>query len=233
MPRLPQSDSILSYHFERMRRGTPRLYNNNNTYKMKILLFDNYDSFTYNLLHILKELGADVEVHRNDKISLEEIERFDKILLSPGPGIPEEAGILLPLIRRYAPTKSILGVCLGEQAIGEAFGATLINLTDVHHGVCSDIRIVAKDPIFEGLEPGIRVGRYHSWAVSKENFPDCLEITAVDTEEGQIMGLRHREYDVRGIQFHPESVLTPKGKTIIRNWLEQSTREGSLGTSQG
>ena len=216
-----------------MRRGTPRLYNNNNIYKMKILLFDNYDSFTYNLLHILKELGADVEVHRNDKISLEEIERFDKILLSPGPGIPEEAGILLPLIRRYAPTKSILGVCLGEQAIGEAFGATLINLTDVHHGVCSDIRIVAKDPIFEGLEPGIRVGRYHSWAVSKENFPDCLEITAVDTEEGQIMGLRHREYDVRGIQFHPESVLTPKGKTIIRNWLEQSTREGSQGTSQG
>lgn len=221
MPRLPQSDSILSYHFERMRRDTPRLYNNNNIYKMKILLFDNYDSFTYNLLHILKELGADVEVHRNDKISLEEIERFDKILLSPGPGIPEEAGILLPLIRRYAPTKSILGVCLGEQAIGEAFGATLINLTDVHHGVCSDIRIVAKDPIFEGLEPGIRVGRYHSWAVSKENFPDCLEITAVDTEEGQIMGLRHREYDVRGIQFHPESVLTPKGKTIIENWLKR------------
>ena len=221
MPRLPQSDSILIYHFERMRRGTPRLYNNNNIYKMKILLFDNYDSFTYNLLHILKELGADVEVHRNDKISLEEIERFDKILLSPGPGIPEEAGILLPLIRRYAPTKSILGVCLGEQAIGEAFGATLINLTDVHHGVCSDIRIVAKDPIFEGLEPGIRVGRYHSWAVSKENFPDCLEITAVDTEEGQIMGLRHREYDVRGIQFHPESVLTPKGKTIIENWLKR------------
>ena len=193
MPRLLQFDSILSYHFETMRRGTPCLYNNNNIYKMKILLFDNYDSFTYNLLHILKELGADVEVHRNDKISLEEIERFDKILLSPGPGIPEEAGILLPLIRRYAPTKSILGVCLGEQAIGEAFGATLINLTDVHHGVCSDIRIVAKDPIFEGLEPGIRVGRYHSWAVSKENFPDCLEITAVDTEEGQIMGLRHRE----------------------------------------
>ena len=221
MPRLPQSDSILSYHFERMRRGTPRLYNNNNIYKMKILLFDNYDSFTYKLQHILKELGADVEVHRNDKISLEEIERFDKILLSPGPGIPEEAGILLPLIRRYAPTKSILGVCLGEQAIGEAFGATLINLTDVHHGVCSDIRIVAKDPIFEGLEPGIRVGRYHSWAVSKENFPDCLEITAVDTEEGQIMGLRHREYDVRGIQFHPESVLTPKGKTIIENWLKR------------
>ncbi|WP_455625067.1 anthranilate synthase component II [Parabacteroides sp.] len=188
---------------------------------MKILLFDNYDSFTYNLLHILKELGADVEVRRNDKISLEEIERFDKILLSPGPGIPEEAGILLPLIRRYAPTKSILGVCLGEQAIGEAFGAKLVNLTEVHHGVCSDVRIIAPDPIFEGLEPGMRVGRYHSWVVSKEDFPDCLEITAIDTIEGQIMGLRHREYDVRGIQFHPESVLTPKGKVIIENWLKK------------
>ena len=149
---------------------------------MKVLLFDNYDSFTYNLLHILKELGAEVEVHRNDKISLDEVERFDKILLSPGPGIPEEAGILLPLIRRYAPTKSILGVCLGEQAIGQAFGATLINLADVHHGVCSDIRVTVP-------------------------------------EEGQIMALHHREYDVRGIQFHPESVLTPKGKAIIRNWL--------------
>lgn len=186
---------------------------------MKILLFDNYDSFTYNLLHILKEQGADVEVHRNDKITLDEVDRFDKILLSPGPGIPEEAGILLPLIRRYAPTKSILGVCLGEQAIGESFGATLINLTDVHHGVCSDIRVIAKDPIFAGLEPGFRAGRYHSWAVSKENFPECLEITAVDREEGQIMGLRHRAFDVRGIQFHPESVLTPQGKTIICNWL--------------
>lgn len=121
---------------------------------MKVLLFDNYDSFTYNLLHILKELDVDVEVHRNDKISLDEVERFDKILLSPGPGIPEEAGILLPLIRRYAPTKSILGVCLGEQAIGEAFGATLTNLTDVHHGVCSDIRVKVPDPLFTGLEPG-------------------------------------------------------------------------------
>ena len=185
----------------------------------KILLFDNYDSFTYNLLHILKELGADVEVHRNDKISLEEVDRFDKILLSPGHGIPEEAGILLPLIRRYAPTKSILGVCLGEQAIGEAFGATLINLTDVHHGVCSDIKVTAKEPLFAGLEPGFRAGRYHSWVVSRENFPDCLEITAEDMEEKQIMALRHRTYDVRGIQFHPESVLTPKGKTIIENWL--------------
>ena len=186
----------------------------------KILLFDNYAYFPYNLLHLLKELGAEVEVHRNDKISLEEVDRFDKILLSPGPGIPEEAGILLPLIRRYAPTKSILGVCLGEQAIGEAFGATLINLTDVHHGVCSDIRVTAKEPLFAGLEAGFRAGRYHSWAVSRENFPDCLEITAEDMEEKQIMALRHRTYDVRGIQFHPESVLTPKGKIIIENWLK-------------
>ena len=186
---------------------------------MKILLFDNYDSFTYNLLHILKELGADVEVFRNDKITLDEVDRFDKIVLSPGPGIPEEAGILLPLIRRYAPTKSIRGVCLGEQAIGEAFGAKLINLTEVHHGVCSDVRVVANDPLFNGLDRTLRVGRYHSWVVSKEDLPDCLEITAEDTEEGQIMGLRHKEYNVRGIQFHPESVLTPQGKEIIKNWL--------------
>ena len=186
---------------------------------MKILLFDNYDSFTYNLLHILKEFGADVEVFRNDKITLDEVDRFDKIVLSPGPGIPEEAGILLPLIRRYAPTKSILGVCLGEQAIGEAFGAKLINLTEVHHGVCSDVRVVANDPLFNGLDRTLRVGRYHSWVVSKEDLPDCLEITAEDTEEGQIMGLRHKEYNVRGIQFHPESVLTPQGKEIIKNWL--------------
>ena len=147
------------------------------------------------------------------------MDRFDKIVLSPGPGIPEEAGILLPLIRRYAPTKSILGVCLGEQAIGEAFGAKLINLTEVHHGVCSDVRVVANDPLFNGLDRTLRVGRYHSWVVSKEDLPDCLEITAEDTEEGQIMGLRHKEYNVRGIQFHPESVLTPQGKEIIKNWL--------------
>lgn len=187
----------------------------------KVLLFDNYDSFTYNLLHILKEMGASVEVHRNDQISLDEVERFDKILLSPGPGIPEEAGILLPLIRRYAPTKSILGVCLGEQAIGEAFGAKLVNLTEVHHGECSEVRLTVPDPLFEGLESQIHVGRYHSWVVSREAFPDCLEITAEDLIEGQVMALRHRTYNVRGIQFHPESVLTPKGKIILRNWLER------------
>ncbi|MDD4514450.1 aminodeoxychorismate/anthranilate synthase component II [Massilibacteroides sp.] len=187
---------------------------------MKIILFDNYDSFTYNLLHILKESGADVEVHRNDKISLDEIERFDKILLSPGPGIPSEAGLLLPLIQRYAPTKSILGVCLGEQAIGEVFGAKLINLTDVHHGVCSDIRVLKQDRLFEGLGTSFRAGRYHSWAISQENFPDCLEIIADDFEEGQIMAIRHKTFDVKGIQFHPESVLTPQGKLIIQNWLK-------------
>lgn len=188
---------------------------------MKILLVDNYDSFTYNLLHILKELGAEVEVHRNDKISLDEVDRFDKILLSPGPGIPSEAGILLPLIKRYAPTKSILGVCLGEQAIGEAFGAKLINLTDVHHGICSDIRVLKEDRLFEGLGSSFRAGRYHSWVVSKEDLPECLEITADDFIEGQIMALRHRQYDVKGIQFHPESVLTPEGKRIIANWLKE------------
>ncbi|MDR1646207.1 MAG: aminodeoxychorismate/anthranilate synthase component II [Tannerellaceae bacterium] len=184
------------------------------------LLFDNYDSFTYNLLHILREAGENVEVHRNDRIPLEDVERFDRILLSPGPGIPQEAGILLPLIRRYAPHKSILGVCLGEQAIGEVFGAQLLNLPDVRHGICSDIRTLAKDPLFEGLHPGFRAGRYHSWVVSKDDFPDCLEVTAEDAGEGHIMALRHREYNVRGIQFHPESILTPKGKTIITNWLK-------------
>ncbi|MDR2809150.1 MAG: aminodeoxychorismate/anthranilate synthase component II [Tannerellaceae bacterium] len=184
-----------------------------------ILLFDNYDSFTYNLLHILKELGENVEVHRNDRISLDEVERFDRIVLSPGPGIPGEAGILLPLIRRYASAKSILGVCLGEQAIGEAFGAKLLNLANVHHGVCSDIRVVGKDPLFDGLTPAFRAGRYHSWVVSREDFPDSLEITAEDCKDGHIMALRHKTYNVRGIQFHPESILTPEGKHMIINWL--------------
>jgi anthranilate synthase component 2 len=187
---------------------------------MKILLLDNYDSFTYNLLHLLRELGGDAEVFRNDKITVEEAGRFDKILLSPGPGIPEEAGILLPLIRRYASEKSILGVCLGEQAIGEVFGARLLNLSHVHHGICSDIRITAHDEkLFEGLGSCFRAGRYHSWVVSREAFPDCLEVTAEDVEEKQVMAIRHRVYDVRGVQFHPESVLTPQGKTVIFNWL--------------
>lgn len=184
-----------------------------------ILLLDNYDSFTYNLLHLVKELGATrVEVFRNDRISLDEVERFDKIILSPGPGIPEEAGLLLPIIRRYAPTKSILGVCLGHQAIGEAFGAHLENLTEVYHGVQTPIDIIGEDFLFQGLSPEILVGRYHSWVVSNNDIPECLEITARSREK-QIMALRHKTYDVHGIQFHPESVLTPQGKTIIQNFL--------------
>ena len=185
---------------------------------MNCLLLDNYDSFTYNLRHILLELGVATDVRRNDKISLEEVAVYDKILLSPGPGIPSEAGILLPLIKKYASSKSILGVCLGEQAIGEVFGAKLLNLKEVYHGVCSDIRVLVKEPIFEGLYPGFRAGRYHSWVVSDDEFPACLEVTAVDAEAGTIMGIRHRQYDVRGVQFHPESVLTPQGKKIIENW---------------
>ena len=187
---------------------------------MKILLFDNYDSFTYNLVHLVKELGyADVEVHRNDKISLEEVAKFDKIILSPGPGIPSESGLLLPLIKEFAGKKPILGVCLGEQAIGEAFGGELTNLEDVYHGVATQAQIIAKDYIFDGLDETIEIGRYHSWIVSREGFPDCLEVTAVD-EKGQVMALRHREFDIHGVQFHPESVLTPKGKEIVKNFLK-------------
>ncbi len=184
---------------------------------MKILLLDNYDSFTYNLLHVVKELRAtDIEVARNDQIDLDEVERFDKIILSPGPGIPEEAGLLLPVIKRYAPTKSILGVCLGHQAIG----AHLENLKEVYHGVQTPISILQKEVLFEGLGKEIPVGRYHSWVVSREGFPECLEITA-ESREGQIMALCHKTYNVHGIQFHPESVLTPQGKEIIKNFLNE------------
>ena len=189
------------------------------TIKMKILLLDNYDSFTYNLLHAVKELGAtDIEVVRNDQIGLDNVERFDKIILSPGPGIPEEAGLLLPIIKKYAATKSILGVCLCHQAIGEAFGARLDSRGIVCNGVQTPVSILRQDVLFEGLGKEIPVGRYHSWVVSREDFPDCLEITA-ESREGQIMALRHRTYDVHGIQFHPESVLTPQGKEIIKNFL--------------
>ncbi len=187
---------------------------------MKILVFDNYDSFTYNLVHIIKKLGySNVEVYRNDRISLKEVERFDKIILSPGPGIPSESGILTELIKQYASSKSILGVCLGEQAIGEVFGGKLENLDKVHHGVATPVDIVTDDLLFEGVPSRIIAGRYHSWVVSRENFPSTLEITAQD-EEGLIMALRHKLYDVRGVQFHPESVLTPFGEKIIKNWLE-------------
>jgi anthranilate synthase component 2 len=189
----------------------------------RIVIIDNYDSFTYNLSHLLKEVGADVTVFRNDQFRLEELQQFDKIVLSPGPGIPSEAGLLLDVIRAYAPTKPMLGVCLGHQAIGEVFGARLLNLDDVVHGVATPCRIIASDPIFDGLLNKITVGRYHSWVVSQEEFPSCLEITAVSDDGGSvpnIMALRHREYEVHGIQFHPESVLTPEGKIIIKNFLD-------------
>lgn len=187
---------------------------------MKTVIIDNYDSFTYNLVHLVKELGAEIEVYRNDQFVLEDLEKFDKILLSPGPGIPSEAGLLLDVIRRYAGRKPILGICLGEQAIGEAFGGTLVNLSDVFHGVQTPCHVVAEDYVFAGLPEDLMVGRYHSWVVDAASLPDCLEATAL-SDEGQVMALRHREHDIHGIQFHPESVLTPDGKQMIKNWLEK------------
>ncbi len=194
---------------------------------MKILIFDNYDSFTYNLVHLVEKiLHQKVDVFRNDAIELEAVNNYDKIILSPGPGVPIEAGLLLPLIKNYAATKSILGVCLGHQAIAEAFGGTLVNLTKVYHGVATSIKIINSEftstnksnNLFKDLPNEFEVGRYHSWVVSKENFPDNLEITAVDDND-YIMALRHKQYDLQGVQFHPESVLTPNGEKIISNWL--------------
>jgi anthranilate synthase component II len=205
----------------------------------KILVFDNYDSFTYNLVHLVEKIIHEkVDVYRNDQIALEKVKEFDKIILSPGPGIPEEAGLLLPLIKEYASSKSILGVCLGHQAIGQAFGGKLINLSSVFHGVATPVKVVKRQTsnvkdddvsrfiahvsrdLFENLPNELEVGRYHSWVVSKENFPGELEITAED-QNGMIMALQHKTYDVQGVQFHPESVLTPKGEDIMRNWLKQ------------
>jgi len=185
---------------------------------MKIIIIDNYDSFTYNLVHYLEDLNAEVTVYRNDEFELSELEKFDKILLSPGPGIPEEAGLLKQVIQKYAPTKSILGICLGLQAIGEVFGGNLINLEKVYHGVATKVSKVSDDFIFNEIPDEMEVGRYHSWSVSTENFPDVLEITSVD-ENGQVMSLKHKTYDVRGVQYHPESVLTPYGKKILENWI--------------
>jgi len=186
----------------------------------KILVFDNYDSFTYNLVQIIERvLDQKVDVVRNDQISLEEINKYDKIILSPGPGIPEEAGILLDVIKEYAPTKSILGVCLGQQAIAEAFGGSLINLSEIFHGVATSAELVKNDTkLFRNISSGLAVGRYHSWAVDPKNFPQELEITAVD-KDGMIMALQHKTYDVHGVQFHPESILTPDGEAIIKNFL--------------
>ena len=207
---------------------------------MKIVIIDNYDSFTYNLSHLVKELGAEVTVLRNDQFELSDLEQYSKILLSPGPGIPSEAGLLLDVIKTYAGKKPILGVCLGHQAIGEVFGAKLENLSDVFHGVATEGTQFGNDEIFSGLPSRITMGRYHSWVVSREDFPDCLEITAESDEGlrvgdgtsgmglrvgdgtsgmGQIMALRHKTLNIRGIQFHPESVLTPDGRKIIQNWL--------------
>lgn len=205
---------------------------------MKILVFDNYDSFTYNLVHMVEKiLGQKVDVYRNDQLPLEKVAAYDKIILSPGPGVPSEAGLLLPLIKEYASSKSILGVCLGHQAIGEAFGGKLVNLSTVYHGISTPVKVSNQqssigneiDPpvavhhapvnLFEGLPEEFEVGRYHSWVVSNENFPDELEITAEDAN-GFIMALRHKTYDVQGVQFHPESVLTPQGEVILRNWLK-------------
>ena len=203
---------------------------------MKILVFDNYDSFTYNLVHLVKKIVKDqLDVYRNDQIPLERVNEYDKIILSPGPGIPKEAGLLLPLIKEYAPSKSILGVCLGHQAIGEAFGGSLINLSTVYHGVSTPVKIVKRETsdvksvsaltshvshdLFVDLPDEFEAGRYHSWIVSDEGFPQELEVTARD-ENGYIMALQHKTYDVQGVQFHPESVLTPDGETILRNWLK-------------
>jgi len=187
---------------------------------MKILVLDNYDSFTYNIVHALKKFTNDIDVFRNDEIALEEVEKYDKILLSPGPGIPDEANLLKPIIEKYAPTKSIFGICLGQQAIGEVFGGTLLNTQEVFHGVQSTIKVIHSDEIlFKNLDQNLQVGRYHSWVVSNENFPKELEITAVGPK-GEVMALRHKTYDVRGVQFHPESILTPEGEQMIENWLK-------------
>ncbi|MCF6295820.1 MAG: aminodeoxychorismate/anthranilate synthase component II [Flavobacteriaceae bacterium] len=186
--------------------------------KTQVLVIDNYDSFTYNLVHYLEDLNCDVTVVRNDKLDLEDVKPFDKIVLSPGPGIPDEAGLLKSIIEKYASTKSILGVCLGQQAIAEVFGGKIINLDTVYHGVATKINITVNDEsLFNELDKDIEVGRYHSWVVD-ENLPSALEATSLD-KSGQVMSLRHKIFDVKGVQFHPESVLTPKGKQILKNWI--------------
>ncbi|MBF6642397.1 aminodeoxychorismate/anthranilate synthase component II [Flavobacterium sp. J49] len=185
----------------------------------KIAVIDNYDSFTYNLVHYLEDLGGQVTVFRNDELELDELESFEKILLSPGPGIPNEAGLLKQVIIKYADHKSILGICLGQQAIGEVFGGSLTNLYKVYHGVSTKVKIsVDNESLFDEIPSEFEVGRYHSWVVNALDFPDILETTSID-ENGEIMSLRHKIYDVKGVQFHPESILTPFGKTILKNWL--------------
>jgi anthranilate synthase component 2 len=185
----------------------------------KVLVIDNYDSFTYNLVYIVRQLGYDPVVWRNDQFELNDVTAFDKIILSPGPGIPSEAGKMPSLIKQYASSHSILGVCLGHQAIGEAFGAKLINLKNVYHGVSTKLEILKPDGIFQNVPSGIQVGRYHSWVVSEKNFPAALEVMATDAD-GQVMALRHKEFDLTGVQFHPESIMSEYGQQMIWNWLE-------------
>ncbi len=185
---------------------------------MRVLVIDNYDSFVYNLVHYLEEMDCEVIVKRNDELNIEEVQNYDKILLSPGPGIPDEAGLLKEIIKKYASSKSILGVCLGHQAIAEVFGGSLLNMNEVYHGIASPIKVLKKDTLYQDLPKTLQVGRYHSWVV-KSPLPKDLEITSID-ENGQIMSLKHKKYDVHGVQYHPESVLTEQGKAILKNWLK-------------
>ena len=186
-----------------------------------ILIIDNYDSFTYNLVHLVNELGLECEVWRNDQFAIEDVDAFDKIILSPGPGIPSEAGLLLDVIEKYAPTKSIFGVCLGQQAIAEAFGGSLYNLNQPMHGIATPIKVTdSEEALFIGLPESFKVGRYHSWVVSGDDLPDSLQVTAIDEADNSIMALKHKQYDVRGVQFHPESILTDYGKEMMQNWLK-------------
>lgn len=186
----------------------------------KILVLDNYDSFTYNLVHYIEEIvGYKIDVFRNDQISLDGVAQYDKILLSPGPGVPHDAGIMIPLIKKYGSTKSILGVCLGHQGIAEAYGGSIVNLSKVYHGVATPIAITDNsEPLFKDVPNTFNAGRYHSWAVNEKDLPACFQVTSRD-DEGEVMSMRHKQYDVRSVQFHPESILTEHGKTMMRNWL--------------
>jgi anthranilate synthase component 2 len=188
----------------------------------KVLIIDNYDSFTYNLVHLVNEVGLQCEVWRNDKFAIGDVDAFDKIILSPGPGIPSEAGLLLEVIEKYADSKSIFGVCLGQQAIAEVFGGKLYNLGQPMHGIATPVTIIDREEkLFAGLPEVFKVGRYHSWVVDEKAIPDCLEVTAIDEADSSVMALRHKEFDVRGVQFHPESILTEHGKKIMQNWLDK------------
>ena len=200
--------------------------------KMSILIIDNYDSFTYNLVHLVNEIGLQCEVWRNDQFNIGDVDAFEKIILSPGPGIPSEAGLLLEVIEKYAPTKSIFGVCLGQQAIAEVFGGKLYNLRQPMHGIATPIKVTdASEKLFAGLPQSFKVGRYHSWVVDEKALPESLLVTAIDEKDNSIMALRHTAYDVRGVQFHPESVLTDYGKEMMENWLADKPREGMVETA--